>query len=67
MLGVVLAYAGLCHFSDFRGLRHLSLYESFYRCTHEGLKAALATMTGIVTACVFVHISIVGKAALMEH
>jgi hypothetical protein len=40
-------HAGLCQLSRFRQLRHLSLEDSFPGCTHKGLIAALATMTGI--------------------
>jgi hypothetical protein len=32
--------------SKLRKLRHLSLAQSFEGCTHYGLDAALATMTG---------------------
>jgi hypothetical protein len=34
--------------SKLRKLRHLSLAQSFEGCTHYGLDAALATMTGAI-------------------
>ena len=45
---LLLAHAGLCQLSRFRQLRHLSLEDSLTGCTHGGLIAALATMTGAV-------------------
>ena len=42
-------YAGLCHISKLKELHQLGLAMSFEQCTHHGLNAALATLTGIVT------------------
>lgn len=38
--------AGLCQLSSLSSLQDLSLTESFTTCTHNGLNAALATLTG---------------------
>jgi hypothetical protein len=42
--------AGLAQLSRLRKLQHLSLAGGFARCTHNGLGAALATMTGHASA-----------------
>ena len=41
--------AGFSQMSKLRKLQHLSLAQSFEGCTHYGLDAALATMTGAIS------------------
>lgn len=50
----VMHHAGLSQLSRLSKLQHLSLSDSFISCTHNGLDAALATMTGIAHH-LFVH------------